>query len=271
MHSSLPKSNSAFALGTSDLGFASLIEMPLYAVDWSRQQVSKSPSSTISPDEDGLETYGDQNQIFDRVRFAGNTGPSALGTYSNPIDLLDSPPPSTSLECEVHNIPAREIKDTLDNTPLAELREHRQALHPPSLPLVASSYILAPHSEQSQCTNDVARSQSPLAGDPRLGTSSNPINLDDSPPSSPLERDTFPGWSAQDEIPFPSPSTSTSLPQTIVDQDLPELYTHEIKALFDDIRPDDYVRVKNQYETIPGLAKHMKLRKHQEVPPPQSI
>jgi hypothetical protein len=44
-------------------------------------------------------------------------------------------------------------------------------------------------------------------------------------------------------------------------------YADEIKALFNDIGPDDCGKVENDYETIAGLAKHIKLMKHQQVPP----
>lgn len=155
-------------------------------------------------------------------QFAGNLGLSALGTSSNPISLLDSPPPSA-----------------------------------PSDDDILGAYFPAPYGELNKSLtrtgSDAVQSQSPLEGVPGLGTSSNPIDLDDYPSAI------LTGWSAQGETLFTSPLTS--LHEPLVDGP----FADEIKGLFDDIRRDNHAKAD---ETIPGLA--VKLRTHQQVPPPHN-
>jgi hypothetical protein len=208
-----------------------------------RQQVPKSSSPFL----DVFETHSNQNQGLTclndvpRSPFTDNT---TLGTFSNPI-LLDSTPTPASLKRDDVSVIA--IKDTLETTPSVELPEHRQIPNSPFCSLVPSSFSFERHDGSLNYRND-ARLHSPSAGDLALGTSSNPINLDD-PPSP----DTLPNQSGQY---FPLPSASITLHQTF-----PEPYANHFKASVDDIRSD---------ETILGLANNIKLMKHQNVPPPHN-
>jgi len=113
------------------------------------------------------------------------------------------------------------------------------------------------------------------------GTSSNPINLGDSPPQQrPVQTNTtipninLPnnvpllnnGWPTQYPHPFPSNDPATylrNIGQHNYSQGNPS--SEELKELLANIRPDEDIKVEDKDAIVPGFAGHMRLLKHQQV------
>ena len=116
------------------------------------------------------------------------------------------------------------------------------------------------------------------------GTSSNPINIIDSPPQTrnPQSNTHIPtfslpqslsalnnGWPVNIPNPFAGPSTSNDpaqyLSRIAYDYAVPNPSADEIKELLSNIRPDEEIKVEDKDAIIPGMAGHMRLMKHQQM------
>ena len=114
------------------------------------------------------------------------------------------------------------------------------------------------------------------------GTSSDPINLGDSPPetrSSTPQIQTFSpvslptvmnnGW----PVPFPNPFAKKQaaydpaqyLSRVPYDYPIPNPSADDIKELLANIRPEEDIKVEDNDAVIPGLSGHMRLMKHQQM------
>jgi hypothetical protein len=112
-----------------------------------------------------------------------------------------------------------------------------------------------------------------------VGTSSNPINLGDSPlvqtppihfPLPNLPQLTPPvlngGWPTGYQNPFASqPARDPAHYLQSYDYPVPNPSAEEIKDLLANIRPDEDIKVEDKDAIIPGMASHMRLMKHQQV------
>lgn len=114
-----------------------------------------------------------------------------------------------------------------------------------------------------------------------VGTSSNPINLGDSPPlvrtpqipsfpSFPFPQPNPPvlngGWPASYSNPFAAQAVKDPAAYiTQYDYSGSTPSSEEIKDLLANIRPDEDIKVEDKDAIIPGLARQMRLMKHQQV------
>jgi hypothetical protein len=112
-----------------------------------------------------------------------------------------------------------------------------------------------------------------------VGTSSNPINLGDSPlvqtppisfPLPNLPQLTPPvlngGWPTGYQNPFTSqPARIPAHYLPSYDFPVPNPSAEEIKDLLANIRPDEDIKVEDKDAIIAGMAPHMRLMKHQQV------
>lgn len=152
---------------------------------------------------------------------------------------------------------------------MQRLQQHQQYLH----------QIREAHRLQRQ---QMAMSYTPFGTG--IGTSSNPISLDDSPPQTrTLQSNTHipnfslpqsmaalnNGWPVNLTNPFSSQSTTNDpalyLTRIPHDYPVPNPSADEIKELLANIRPDEDIKVEDKDAIIPGLAPQMRLMKHQQM------
>ena len=120
-----------------------------------------------------------------------------------------------------------------------------------------------------------------------LGTSSNPIDLEN--PSRTTGPSTYrpsyqsfralassigsallnKGWPVPGQTPQSNqtfdPASYLNITPSAYDYTVPAPSTEEIKELLSNIRPDEEIKVEDEDAIIPGLAKHMRLMKHQQM------
>ena len=78
------------------------------------------------------------------------------------------------------------------------------------------------------------------------------------------------GWPVPG-FPFQAPkivdpaSYLSNISPPVYDHGMPPLTSDEIKDLLANIRPDEDIKVEDKDAIIPGLAKHMRLMKHQQM------
>ena len=141
-------------------------------------------------------------------------------------------------------------------------------------------WVTQPQKQQQQQQSGYSMS----SGFSGTGTSFSPIKLGDSPPQSrfPQTNSLFPHITLPPSIPIVNNGWPTSYPNLNGSQaNDPVGYlrhihhqrdysyanptTDEIKDLLANIRPDEEFKVEDKDAIIPGLAKHMRLMKHQQV------